>query len=828
MILLAILSALSQWIGVDAPVPPGADGVADTACFVRTVTNAQDVVRAVWTVSALGVCGARVNGRPAGEDVLEPGFTEPSRRRQAFAHDVTASVEKGRGAVNVLSAMVSTGWWRDGIVRNPYWTLDRPSGFRGEFVLTYADGSSETVPTDTSWRAAHAGPVVHAEIYWGETYDARVPTDWQRTGQADWPAAKILSCFEGEVSDGAPARVWPRRDLTLAPVDAYVWKGATESNETRYGCVNVVRRYKAGEPVVLEPGETLVVDFGQNAAGSPEFVATAECGTTLVGHPAEMLNDRCGEKNRGNDGSGGSAYVANYRAARATLTYVFGGKGEELYRPGFTFFGGRYFSWTATGRVRFEKIVFVPYSSVRAEDETGSLVTGHDGLNRLISNCLWGLRGNYLSIPTDCPQRDERQGWTCDAQVFSGAAVYAADVDSFLGKWLADLRDGQGAGLPSEQPFADAFRNCAPIGTCGVGRHKIGWGDAGIAVPYRLWQQYGDTEVVRTHFAAMGRFLDLVLRTRYATGEREYQYADWLSGEKLEAWRMIEGRNSPGGGSRPSETMEDLRRLWNFHALAQLAEDARMMREMAAAIGETAAAGRFAAAEREVVTEFRAKHLAAEGTLDPLYAGMQTPAAIALVRGLLPSGTAKRKVAADLVANFKANGYRIRTGFLGTPVILDALSEHTEDPETAYSVLLNRRAPGWLMSVDQGATTIWERWDGYTKEKGFGPASMNSFNHYANGAVLGWMYRTMAGIRPDPSAPGFRKFILAPRPDPRVGSVTARYRSRAGVIESAWTYGADGVCRWTFTVPKGTTATVRFPDGTAETVSQGIYERTIR
>jgi len=824
----ALLTTSSRWIGVDAPTPLGTNGVADTACFVKAFVNPKDVVRAVWTVTGLGAYEARINGRVPYADVLEPGFTHLTKRRQAFVHDVTADWRTARCATNVLSAQVSTGWWRDEIVDNPFGPKDRPSAFRAELVLTYADGASQTVPTDLSWRAAYAGPVIHASIYWGETHDARVSAAWQTDGRVEWPAACVVDVFRGEVSDGAPARVWPRRDLTLTPVELYVWKGVSDADATRFGRVCVQRRYRPDEPIDLAPGETLVVDFGQNAAGNPELVASSAAGTTLVGHPAEMLNDCRGEKARRNDGPGGSAYVANYRLARTTLTYVFSGKGREIYRPSHTFFGGRYFSFTASAPVRFERIRFVPYSSVRAEDETGFLTTGRDDLNRLIANCVWGMRANYLSVPTDCPQRDERQGWSGDTQVFSGAAVFAADVDAFLGKWLADMRDCQLGDYRGEQRFAGAFRNCAPLGACGFRGHMFGWGDAGVVVPYRLWLQYGDLDLVRTHYPAMKRFLDLILRTKYETVRGERQCCDWLSDEKLETWRMLYGLKRGGEGPRPGETIEDMHRLWDFHAACHLADDLRMMTAMAGALGETADAAFYAAQDRETRVTFAAQHLDADGNVEPLFRDMQAPTAMALVRDMFPTAEAKARAGAALVANVKAGKYRIKTGFLGTAVLLDALADEAGSPETAYSVLLHREHPGWLYCVDQGATTIWERWTSYTKERGFGPSAMNSFNHYAYGAVLGWMYRTMAGIRPDPSAPGFRRFVFAPQPDPRVGFVTARYRSRAGVIESAWKYDVDGVCRWRFTVPAGTTAEVRLPDGTVECVEEGTYERKLK
>ena len=829
MILLAALTALSQWIGVDALKPDIPNGACDTARFVKTFVNEKEIRRAVWTISGLGAYEARVNGRVPYDDVLEPGYTHREKRRLSFEHDVTAALRLAAGATNVLSAEVSSGWWRDEIVHFPYDPMALPpSAFRGELRLDYADGSSAVVPTDASWRASYGGEVRRASIYWGETYDARVDAAWRETGVVDWPAAKIDATFKGVVSDGAAARILLRRDIELKPVAAYVWKGVEGSDETRFGRVKVVRRYCPDEEMTLDAGETLVVDFGQNAAGLPELTAIAEGGTTLVGHPAEMLNDRCGEKSRRNDGPGGSAYVENYRLARTTLTYVFKGIGdwglgirEEFYRPRFTFYGGRYFSFTTTGRVTLKKLTFVPICSIPREKEVGSIRTGRDDLNRLIDNCVWGMRGNYISVPTDCPQRDERQGWTGDTQVFSGAAVYAADCYDFLTKWMADVRDGQF----TSGRYEGAFMNVAPLGACGHAGHMLGWGDAGVIIPYRLWLQTGDTRLPREHYAAMKKFMSLIQRTKYVGRDNERQCCDWLSAEKLETWRMLYGLARGGEGPRPGETKADMLRLWRFHGRCQLIADIRMMRAMAAALGETEDARLYAEADRAETEDFRRTQLDADGMLDPLYRDMQTPAAIALTLGLFPEG-AKKRTAAELVALVKAGDFCIKTGFLGTAVLLDALADCAGDSETAYSVLLNHGYPSWLYSVDQGATTIWERWNGYTKEKGFGPSAMNSFNHYAYGAVLGWMYRTMAGIRPDPEHPGFARFVLAPKPDKRVGSVRACFDSRRGPIRSAWCYEGDA-CTWTFEIPKGTRAKVVLPNGKTEELGEGTYERKL-
>ena len=814
LVLVAVMSVSAMdFIAVDAEVPLGTNGVSDTAAFVKAFGTKGPVKSARWTVSGLGVFRAYVNGQEVGtDDFLKPGLTHIAKRRHSFAYDVTPLLKDGR---NVLAAEVSTGWWRDAVVDNPFYPLAKESGFGGVLEIGYADGSTETIATGTDWQAAYGTGLTHAEIYWGETFDARVDASWRTTGDVDWKPAKACTAFQGVVTPVEGRTIRIRRDLTLRPRGIHVWKGADGATDDAYGKAKVLRRYRDGDAVELDPGETLVVDFGQNAAGVPEIVAEAAAGTELIGHPAEMLNDRNGEKARGNDGPAGSAYIANYRICRTVLTYVFAGKGEETYHPNFSFFGGRYFSYTATGKVTLRSITFLPVMSIAPEDETGTITTGSADLNKLISNCIWGMRSNYLSVPTDCPQRNERLGWAGDTQAFCGAAVYAADVYGFLSKWMTDMRDTQ---MGDGDKFPGSFRRVAPAGPAGTLGYMIGWSDAGVIVPYTLWKQYGDTAVVKANWEAMKRFLALLRKTDYVTPPEEDQCADWLSAERYEKWRI-----DYGSGLRPDETRGDMRAYWDILGLCYRIWDLRMMIEMAEAVGETASASAWRAEESDAVWRFREKFLGTDGLLPERYRDMQTPAAFLLKLGLCPNTEAAEKTKTMLKESFVCNGYRLQTGFLGTSILMDVLADAMGDPELAYSVLLQHGCPGWLYSVDQGATTIWERWDGYTKEKGFGPVAMNSYNHYAYGAVMGWMYRTMAGIRPGAKG-GFGKFVLAPKPDRRIGSCAAMYRTKYGTIESAWKYDEKGAWSWRFAVPKGTSATVRLPSGDEFECGPGEHE----
>jgi alpha-L-rhamnosidase len=621
--------------------------------------------------------------------------------------------------------------------------------------------------------------------------------------------------FSGEILPMAGPPIRLREDLAMEPGGAYVWQGVEGADEDHFGKVIVRRKLVTrhsslvtddGGSAAIAPGETCIIDFGQNCAAVPEFVFSADRGVTLTARPAEMLNDGNGDKARHCDGPGGSAYFAEYRKARTRAQYTFAGTAEERYHPSFTFFGGRYLSVTADGPVEIRRVRWIPVSSIVAEAETGFLETGDASLNRFIQNVLWGQRSNYLSIPTDCPQRAERLGWTADTQIFAKAACYNADVRDFLRKWMRDMRD-------SQRPDG-GFPGVAPVGMIGANEHQFGWADAGIIVPYTLWRHYGDTEIVRENWEAMERYVALVEKMKFDSPQaREHQWADWLSLEKLET---ASGRAYVSGIKNVPPVKEDALVLWRYFGACYWLQDALMMAEMApCAEGARGVRGESPRRSyRDMASQARSYIRdnfidPSDGMLIPLFRDMQTPALFALKLGILDEGPA-RATRDALLANIRDHGSCLQTGFLGTAMILDVLTDQCDAIDVAYTLLLQHGFPSWLYSVDQGATTVWESWDAYTVAHGFSPG-LRSFNHYAYGAIVAWMYRTMAGIREDPTEGGFRHFVLAPRPDPRMGHCTARYRSPSGEIESSWRYAADGKWTWRFTIPAGTTATVVVP-----------------
>ena len=717
--------------------------------------------------------------------------------------------------------MVSAGWWRDQITGY----AGKKSAFRAVLILRHDDGTETRLATDRSWLAGVGGPVTRAGIFDGEYYDARVTTAWMRGAPAvDFKPAVINTEYTGAIVPMEGATIRHRDDLALTPTEIYVWRGVTGADESKSGTVTKVRTYKPDEPIALDAGETLVVDFAQNAAAVPCFTARAAAGVTLTVSPGEMLNDGAGLKSRGNDGPEGSIYRQNLRQLwhhGAKAAYTFAGTGAETYRPEFTFFGYRYASFTATGRVTIEKLRSIPVTSTPKWAETGRLVTREKDVNKLISNILWGQYSNYLSVPTDCPQRNERLGWTADTQVFCQAAAYNADVYGFLSKWMRDMRDTQheGGSFPGVAPLAQY---------CSADIERFGWSDAGIIVPHTMWRHFGDTSIVEANWEAMEKFLANVAANKYDSKvANAYQWADWLSyedyesaggglGKRVSAFvRGADGKNVP----RP-ETL----RYWRYLGGCYWLWDAQMMAEMAEGTGRAAAAAKYRAMVDEARAYLRAKFIdSSDGQVLKEFRANQTAALFALKFGLLADPAAVAATKAALRANIAAHGDCLTTGFLGTSILMDTLTYEAGMPDVAYTLLLQHKNPSWLYSVDQGATTIWERWNSYVKATGFGPVGMNSFNHYAYGAVLDWMYASMAGIREDIARPGFKHILLAPVPDKRVGHVTAAYESAYGTIASAWRYLPDGKWTWTFTIPANTTATVTPPGGTPKEYAAGTY-----
>ena len=813
---------VSKWISVvDAPVVPKIPKVVRAAdganWFLSTVKNDKKVVEAKWATAGLGVYELYINGKRVGNDFLKPGYTSATKTKYSFTYDITEAFQTEEGAENVLSAQVTPGWWADRIIsprHNVGMTGDK-CAFRAVLQLTFADGTTKLYGTNIEdWKAGIAGPVKHAAIYDGEEYDAREQLGFNTPEKLSTPEENTE--FQGEILPSFGAEVCLRYDLTLLPTQAYVYNGVEGASEEEYGRVVIVREYTAKQSIVLNEGETLVVDFGQNCAAVPEFTFQAEEGTVLTCLPAEILNDGNGAKSRLMDGPGGSCHHRNIRGQKdgIRVVYTFGKDGPTTYMPRCTFFGYRYLAITATGKVEFKSIKSIPVTSITREMEIGKITTGNELINKLISNTYWGELSNYLSVPTDCPQRNERLGWTADTQVFAETGAFFANTHDFLRKWMRDMRDAQNefGGYPS----------IAPDGTFGGSYMRLGWADAGVIVPWVVWKQFGDTRIIDENWESMEKFMNHIAETKYdhqalIAENLNRQYGDWVSYEPLETHFRLAYK--PG----TMEVLPEALEYWNYLSACYWVIDATCMADMAKA---TNRCNKRYLAQIEEARARAKSYMNEDGTFKTeILNTMQTPALFALKTNLV-EGKAKEDMLARLRKNFEEHGNCLQTGFLGTGLLMSVLSDNGM-VNVAYELLFQRKNPSWLYSIDNGATTIWERWDSYTIEKGVGKGGMNSFNHYAYGCVCEWIWETAAGISSDISAPGFKHIVMKPVPDKRLGFVKAEYNSAAGLIKSAWRYEGEKWI-WEFSIPEGSTASVTLPGESEATLYTGGTYKVVR
>ena len=823
---------ISEWISAaDAPVVTGkvetsencraADGAS---WFLSTVTNGKKVAGAKWMTTGLGVYELYVNGTVIGEEVLKPGFTHREKTKISYTYDISDVIKKGVGAENQLSVQVTPGWWADKIVTpaGNEGMIGKKCAFRGVLELTYEDGTKELFGTDTEhWLAGTAGPVKHAAILDGEEYDARELPGYATPEKLSTP--EINNEFPGQIFPTAGAEIYRRSDLALKPVLAYTWSGVEGRSEEEYGKVIITKEYAPGEIIRLNPGDTLVVDFGQNASAVPSFVFKADEGTELTCLPSELLNDGNGAKSRGMDGPEGSCHRLNLRIPDKgmILKYTFGASGNFVsYSPRCTFFGYRFVSISATAPVTIKSLVSIPVTSISKAIETGRITTGDESVNKLISNTMWGQRSNYLSVPTDCPQRNERLGWTADTQVFTETGTFFANTDAFFHKWMRDMRDTQ---LPS-----GSYPGVAPLAQYGSlpnSMSRVGWADAGVIVPWTIYKQFADTAIVKENWESMELWMNHIDEVNYdhtslAHENGNYQWADWLSYEPLESsGRGVYNTDAKGKRTLRPEAID----YWNYLCASYWVMDAKMMNDMSYAVDKHDVD--YEQMSYDAIAFIKEKFMNPDGTFKcEILNTMQTPALFALKNGIVED-EAKEAMCRRLRENFAAHDGCLQTGFLGTSILMSTLTENGM-ADIAWDLLFQRKNPSWLYSVDNGATTIWERWNSYMKDKGMGPKGMNSFNHYAYGCVCQWIWETAAGIAADPFCPGFVHIIMKPVPDKRLGWLEAEYPSAAGLIKSSWKFEGD-TWIWNFTVPEGSAATVVLPGETEmNDYSAGSY--TIR
>ena len=736
--------------------------------FRKTFQMGQKPRSAALRVTALGCYIFFINGKRVGDFELEPGSEEMAKRKRYTEYDILPLLNEGE---NVLSAVVAGGWWSGRIA-----DYGKREALWAQLTLTFENGE-ERVCTDLSWKSARKSAYRSGDIYDGDAYDARIQDDWKYVGFDDekWQYVLQNTEFSGEIDPWRGPHITVKKELTRR-ASGYIYRGVTGAGENGYGKVNILRRFEDG--FTLEAGETAVVDFGQNFSGRERFTVEGARGTAVTFRHGEVLNTDGGSFARNNDGAEGSVYFTNLRTAKAQTVYILSGNGREEYHPSFTYYGFRYMEITATAPVRFYALSGEVLSSVPRR--TGWLKTSDKRLNRLVENAVWGQLSNYVPVPTDCPQRDERLGWTADTQVFAEAGCFLGDVKGFLEHWLVCLRDAQGED--------GSFSGVAPTGQYHGSQYGgTGWADAGVLVPHILWQMYGDKSVIVENWDAMRRYVDGYLGGSGGLGGKPH-WGDWLSYE-----------------SNDDEIREIL-------GVCYYAWDAKLMAEMAHVLQkeeESAHYGELYAREREF---FRSRYIK-EGKL---VRGEQSVLAHAILLGLLEEEEEER-AEKMLLENLAHNGNGLRTGFLGTKILLDVLTKIGHS-DVAYAVLLNEDCPSWLYQVEHGATTVWERWNSYTAEDGFADKVMNSFNHYAYGCVVSWMFKTMAGIRP--AEAGFEKILLSPEPSARVPVVEASYDSVRGKIE-VFSKLDGGVWTYRMVIPAGASAILRLPAGAKNAVLDG-------
>jgi alpha-L-rhamnosidase len=708
----------------------------------RTFAVAGPLRRATLYATARGVCELELNGQRVGDAVLAPGWTDYRQRIQYAAHDVTGMLQTGD---NVIGALLGDGWYAGFVGFDPRRRgnhYGRDPELLCELHLEHEDGSLEIVATDRTWRAT-TGPLVYSDLLMGERYDARRELDdWSRPGYDD--------------SAWHPVRARPRDGVRLVPEPAQPMR-VTEA----LPAVTVVER---------APG-THVVDLGQNMVGWVRLAVEGERGTRVQVRFAEMLN------------ADGSLYLDNLRSARPLDTYVLKGGGPEVYEPRFTFHGFRYVEVTGLPHLGPDAITGrVVHSDT---PRSGWFECSDELVNQLWRNINWGQRGNFVSVPTDCPQRDERLGWLADAQVFLPTAALNMDVAAFMTKWGDDLLDAQSpdGAYPDVAPRLTLERDGAPA-----------WADAGVIVPWLMWQRYGDRRLVERHWDAMERYMAYLLRHNpdlLWTARRGNDYGDWLS----------------VGADTPRDVL----------ATAYWAYDAKLMSEMARALGRDDRAEHYERLRTGIVAAFNRAYVRDDACI----AGdTQTVYLLALHMDLLPTHL-RARAAERLVADIEAHDGHLTTGFIGVGLLCPVLSRMGYS-EVAHRLLHEDTFPSWGYSIRHGATTIWERWDGWTEHAGFQTPMMNSFNHYSLGSVGQWLYEHVAGIRA--AGAGYERVLIAPEPG-ELEWARASYQSVRGRIVSSWRR-QEGEFALEVEIPANVFATVVMPDGQTVEVGSGTHAFT--
>jgi alpha-L-rhamnosidase len=713
--------------------------------FRKTFNAAKKVKTATAYVTARGLYEAYLNGKRIGDAYLTPGWTTYNKRIQYQQYDVTSLIQPGQNAVGIEAG---SGWYRG------YIGFGGQKNFYGKEVavllqldITYTDGSKETIGTDTSWKTSTGG-ILSSEIYHGETIDAgKVQAGWNTTTFDDskWAAVKEAVASPAEL---------------IATYNEPIRKKET---------------FKGLKLITTPKGEK-VIDFGQNLTGWVQVKAKGNAGDKITLYHAEVLDKQ------------GNFYTENLRPAKQQNVFILKGGAEETFEPHFTFQGFRYIRIEGyPGELKPENFVAIAlYSDIRP---TGNFTSSHALLNQLQHNIQWGQRGNFLDVPTDCPQRDERLGWTGDAQAFARTASFNFGVNAFFSKWLKDLALDQ---VEGSVPFVVPNVLGARAGG------SAGWADAATIIPWTAYLAYGDKRVLEDQFESMKAWVGFMEKnSTNMLWNKGFHFGDWLF-------------------YRPFDDNDGRSAVTDKYLIAQcfFAHSADLTAKAAKVLGKSDDEKKYNDLAAKVREAFMKEYVTPGGRL---VSGTQTAYVLALNFDMLPEAM-RAGVAQKLAENIRSYGNHLTTGFLGTPYLCHVLSRYGYD-DVAFTLLMQETYPSWLYPVKMGATTIWERWDGIKPDSTFQTPGMNSFNHYAYGAIGDWMYRVVAGIDTEEEKPGYKAIVIKPTTGGGLTNVAADYTTNYGKIRSAWKI-TNGQLVLDVEIPANTTAVVHIPATDANSVTE--------